>query len=114
MTKSFYFDTEKENQEINTSEDDATHVAKRYTYKHESYSDFHKIVISLSENGTCSSFSLFYVQYYFEGGEKDISFPYTHKNSKRDEPFKATTYSVQKEIKSLASKENKGKEIIQV
>ena len=54
------------------------------------------------------------MQNYFEGGEKDISFPYTHKNSKRDEPFKATTYSVQKEIKSLASKENKGKEIIQV
>ena len=54
------------------------------------------------------------MQYYFEGGEKDISFPYTHKNIKRDEPFKATTDSVQKEIKSLASKENKGKEIIQV
>ena len=53
------------------------------------------------------------MQYYFEGGEKDISFSYTHGNSKRDEPFKATTYSVRKEIKSLASKGKKGKEIIQ-
>ena len=92
-TKSFYFYFEKENHTINTSEDDATHVAKRYTYKHKSYPDFHKVVI-LSENGSCSPFNLFYVQYYFEGGEKDISFSYTHGNSKRDEPFKATTYSV--------------------
>ena len=70
--KSFYFDIEKENHAINTSEDDATQVAKRYTYKHNSYLDFHKIVISLLENGSCSPFNLFYVQYYFEGGEKDI------------------------------------------
>ena len=53
------------------------------------------------------------MQYYFERGEKEISFSYTHGNSKRDEPFKATTYSVQKEIKSSASKGKKGKEIIQ-
>ena len=65
------------------------------------------------EKGSCSPFNLFYVQNYFEGGEKDISFSYTHGNSKRDEPFKATTYSVRKEIKSLASKGKKGKEIIQ-
>ena len=77
------------------------------------YPDFHKIVISLSENGSCSPCNLFYVQYYFEGGEKDISFSYTHGNSKRDEPFKATTYSVRKEIKPLVSKGKKGKEIIQ-
>ena len=38
---------------------------------------------------------------------------YPHGNSKRDEPFKTTTYSVRKEIKSLASKVKKGKEIIQ-
>ena len=71
------------------------------------------IDISLSKNGSCSPFSLFYVQYYFEGGEKDIPFPYTYGNSKRDEPFKATTYSIRKEIKSVTSKVNKGKEIIQ-
>ena len=53
------------------------------------------------------------MQYYFEGGEKDISFSYTHGNSKRDEPFKATTYSVRKEIKPLASKGRKRKEIMQ-
>ena len=52
------------------------------------------------------------MQYYFEGGEKDISFPYTYGNSKRDETFKATTYSIRKEIKSVASKGKKGKEII--
>ena len=82
--KSFYFDIEKENHAINTSEDDATQVAKRYTYKHKSYPDFHKIVISLSKNGSGSPFNLFYVQHYFEGGEKDISFSYTHGNRKRD------------------------------
>ena len=65
------------------------------------------------ENGSCSPFNLFYWQYHFEGGEKGISFSCTHGNSKRDEPFKATTYSVRKEIKCLASKEKKGKEIIQ-
>ena len=65
------------------------------------------------ENGSCSPCNLFYGQYYFERGEKGISFSYTHGNSKRDEPFKATTYSVRKEIKSLASKGKKGKEIIQ-
>ena len=53
-------------------------------------------------------FNLFYVQYYFEGGEKDFTFSYTHGNSKRDEPLKATTCSVRKEIKSLASKGKKG------
>ena len=111
--KSFYFDIEKENHAINTSEDDATQVAKRYTYKDKSYPDFHKIVLSLLENGSCPPFSLFYVQYYFEGGEKDISFSYTHGNSKRDEPFKVTTYPVRKAIKSLASKGKRGKEIIQ-
>ena len=62
-TKNLYFDIEKENHAINTSEDDATHVAKRYTYKHKPYPDFHKIAISLSENGSCSPFNLFYVQY---------------------------------------------------
>ena len=56
---------------------------------------------------------MFYVQYYLEGGEKDISFSYTHGNSKRDEPFKTATCSVPKEIKSLASKGKKGKEITQ-
>ena len=71
------------------------------------------IVISLSENGSCSPFNLLYVQCYFEGGEKDISFSYTHGNNKWDEPFKVTTYSVRKEIKSLASKGKKGKEILQ-
>ena len=59
------------------------------------------------------SFLFVLLQYYFERDEKDISFSYTHGNSKRDEPFKATTYSVRKEIKSLASKGKKGKEIIQ-
>ena len=59
------------------------------------------------------SFQFVLLQYYFERDEKDISFSYTHGNSKRDEPFKATTYSVRKEIKSLASKGKKGKEIIQ-
>ena len=64
-TKSFYFDIEKENHAVNTSEDDVTHHAKRYTYKYKSYPDFHKIFILLSENGSCSPFNLFYVQYYF-------------------------------------------------
>ena len=50
------------------------------------------------------------MQYYFEGGEKDISFSYTSGNSKIDN---AATYSVRKEIKPLASKGKKGKEIIQ-
>ena len=111
--KSFYFHIENENHAISTSEDDEIQVTKRCTYKHKSYPDFHKIDISLSKNGSCSPFNLFYVQYYFEGGEKDISFPYTYGNSKRDEPFKATTYSIRKEIKSVTSKVKKGKEIIQ-
>ena len=111
--KSFYFDIENENHAISTNEDDETQVTERYTYKHKSYPDFHKIDISLSKNWSCTPFNLFYVQYYFEGGEKDISFPYTYGNSKRDEPFKATTYSIRKEIKSVASKGKKGKEIIQ-
>ena len=51
---SFYFDNEKENHAVNASEDDATHIAKRYTSKHKCYPDFYKIVISLSENGSCS------------------------------------------------------------
>ena len=53
------------------------------------------------------------MQYYFEGGEKDTSFSYTHGNSTRDETFKATAYSIGKEIKSLARYGKKGKEIIQ-
>ena len=112
-TKIFYFDIENENHAINTSEDNVTHVEKRRTYKHKSYPNFHKIVISLSESRSCFPSNLYYVQYYFEEGEKDISFSYTHGNSKGDKLFKATKYSVRKEIKSLASKRKKGKEIIQ-
>ena len=48
--KNFYFDIENENHAISTSEDDETQVTERYTYKHKSYPDFHKIDISLSKN----------------------------------------------------------------
>ena len=76
-TKSFYFDIDKENHAINTSEDDATHVAKRYTYKHKPYPDFHKIVISLSENGSCSPFNLFYCNIILKEMKKTFHF-HTH------------------------------------
>ena len=57
---SFYFDNEKENHAVNTSEDEAIHIAKRYTSKRKCYPDFYKIVISLSENRSCSPLNLFY------------------------------------------------------
>ena len=76
-TKRFYFDIEKENHAINTSEDDATHVAKRYTYKQKSYPDFQKIVISLSENGSCSPFYLFYCNIILKEMKKTFHF-HTH------------------------------------
>ena len=109
-TKSFYFDIENENHAINTSEDDATHVAKRYTYKHKFYPDFQSIFMSLSENGSCSLFNLFFMQYYFDGGEKDISLYMVI--AKKKNLLRRQHTQFENKSNPLASKGKKGKNII--
>ena len=84
----------------------------RYTYNHNNSPDFHKIIVAVYVGNSITPLPHFYVQYYFDNEEHPISFTKSHGSSKNPAKIiQHTTYSVRYQIKNLASKGIKGKEI---
>ena len=84
----------------------------RYTYNHDDSPDFHKIIVAVYVGNSITPLPHFYVQYYFDNEEHPIYFTKSHGNSKNPAKIiQHTTYSVRKQIKNLANKGIKRKEI---
>ena len=98
-TKTFHFQ-EVDDQLISSNSETYDYKATRYVYVYKSYCDFHKVILAISKSSG-DLLPLFYVQYYFEDGEHDISFltPCHGNNLNKDKPRHVTSFSVRNKIK---------------
>ena len=81
---------------------------------HKNFSDFRKVIVSVSKTDN-EPLPLFFVQYYFEYKEHEIDFapPCYGNNLNKDKPRQIMFPSVRNEVKSVASEGMKGKQIFQ-
>ena len=76
--------------------------ATRFVYCHNDHPDFHKVIITVTEQDG-SMINLAFIQYYFDNGEHDIDFEGSNSNNSR------TLFSTRKTILSLKDQKRKGK-----
>ena len=112
-TKTFYYNAFDQVLKLSNKQS-FDYKVTRYIYTHKKYSDFHKVIVSVSKTDN-EPLPLFFVQYYFDDKEHDIDFtPPCHRNNlNKDEPRQIMFPSVQNAVKSLASEGMKGKQIFQ-
>ena len=84
---------------------------RRNLYTHKNENSFHKVIIRTWKRFESEPLPLMYVQYYFEGEQKIISFNHSHGNSREKNPSKKTNFSTRELVKELAMSGKKGKEI---
>ena len=105
-TKTVYYNRNN-NTLFSTKNASHTHEVKRFIYKHDDCSEFHKVIIGVWQFGESKPLPYFYVQYYFEGPEQTIKF--SEEQISRNKTKSTTKYSVKDQIKKLGREGMKGK-----
>ena len=86
-TKSFY-SMNLDDELQSASKDEFDYKITRYTYYLKEDTDFHKVIITVSDHNNIMH-PLVYIQYYFDNGEHNITFKETDPNAREKSSFSA-------------------------